>query len=185
VTSVAKREGVALEAGVADLVATLGDGSFRDTLGTLQKVLSAVTEGKKGTKVSLADVELVTGAPKSTVVNSFLSALVRGDAPAALEAITVADKAGVDMKFFIALILEKARHILLLKISKGGVQGIADLFSAEDATFLQSLASVPVPESRLNATALALLLRAYDETSRAYIPTLPLELAVIEIVKEK
>ena len=40
VTKVAKKEGFALETGAPDLIALLGDGSFRDTLGILQKVLS-------------------------------------------------------------------------------------------------------------------------------------------------
>ena len=182
VTSVAKREGVVLEPGAADLIALLGDGSFRDTLGTLQKVLSSVAEGKKATKVSLADVEAVTGAPKNTLVNDFLSALVKGDAPAALSVVSAADKSGVDMKFFVALVLEKARIILLLKISKENMD-IDSLFAAEDVLLLQTLAAASV--SHLNAAALALLLRAYDETSRAYIPTLPLELAVVEMLKTK
>ena len=179
VLRVGKKEGSELERAAADLVAMLGDGSFRDTLGTLQKVLSSVAEGKKATKISLVDVEAVTGAPKNTLVNDFLSALVNGDAPAALSAVSAADKSGVDMKFFVALILEKARVILLLKISKIDVK---DLFAADDVLLLEKLAAVPAPESRFNAGALAQLLRAYDETARAYIPTLPLELAVVSIV---
>ena len=194
VTSVAKKEGVVLEPGAAELVALLGDGSFRDTLGTLQKVLSSVGEGKNEKKsgskisqsISLADVEAVTGAPKNSLVNDFLSALTHGDAAAALSAVALAEKSGVDMKFFVALILEKARIILLLKISKENTsRDIAELLSAEDAVFLEKLAALPAPESRLNASALAHLLRAYDETARAYISTLPLELAVVEITKEK
>ena len=131
-------------------------------------------------------MEAVTGAPKNSLVNDFLSALTHGDAAAALSAVALAEKSGVDMKFFVALILEKARIILLLKISKENTsRDIAELLSAEDAVFLEKLAALPAPESRLNASALAHLLRAYDETARAYISTLPLELAVVEITKEK
>ena len=189
VSSVAKKEGFALEAGVADLIATLGDGSFRDTLGTLQKVVSSVampagsgaekSADKKtaAAKVTLAEAEQITGAPKNTVVNDFLEAVVKGDAPRALSAIAAASTSGVGISVFLSLVLEKARIVLLLKIAK---PDIADLFSAEDAALLQALAAEP--QSHLNAAALALLLRAYDETSRAYIPTLPLELAVVGIV---
>jgi hypothetical protein len=83
----------------------------------------------------------------------------------------------------VALILEKARTILLLKISKTATEAeIKNLFSAEDVVLLETLATSHAPANHLNAAALAALLVAYDETGRAYIPTLPLELAVISIV---
>ncbi|MDE1967235.1 MAG: DNA polymerase III subunit gamma/tau, partial [Patescibacteria group bacterium] len=43
---VAKKEGLELDSGAADLIALLGDGSFRDALGTLEKVIAA-SSGKK------------------------------------------------------------------------------------------------------------------------------------------
>ncbi|MDO8590920.1 MAG: DNA polymerase III subunit gamma/tau, partial [bacterium] len=41
ITAIAKKEGFTLEPGAGELVALLGDGSFRDTQGILQKVISA------------------------------------------------------------------------------------------------------------------------------------------------
>ena len=40
ILEVAKEEGFELDAGSMELMAILGDGSFRDALGTLQKVLN-------------------------------------------------------------------------------------------------------------------------------------------------
>jgi DNA polymerase-3 subunit gamma/tau len=194
VTAVAKKEGFTLESGAGDLIAMLGDGSFRDALGTLQKIVGSITPTKTSAnspmKITLADVELVTGAPRNVLVNDFVSALVAGDVSRALAALSAADESAVDMKFFITLVLEKARAILLLKIGSSGEgkssdkkSSVDELFSAEDAVFLRSLAADP--KSRLNSAALALLLRAYDDTGRAAIPTLPLELATIDILGQK
>jgi DNA polymerase III subunit gamma/tau len=64
VTDIAKKEGFTLDQGAADLVALLAEGSFRDSLSILQKVL-AVSSGKK---VDVADVETVSGAPRGELI---------------------------------------------------------------------------------------------------------------------
>jgi DNA polymerase-3 subunit gamma/tau len=182
VTSVAKKEGFALEAGVADLIAMLGDGSFRDALGTLQKVVGSAdvkgaTKGKVTQSITLPEAELVTGAPRNSLVNNFVSAVAAKTPDVALVAIAEADSAGIEMKTFIALALEKMRFALLLKNMKGAndpmAKNIQEHMSAEDFALLGTLT--------VTSGMLAALLRAYDETSRAYIPSLPLELAVLSL----
>jgi DNA polymerase-3 subunit gamma/tau len=89
VLDVAKREGTDIEVPAAELVALLGDGSFRDTLSTLQKVLSyagADTRGADGAKITLEKVEEITGAPKAAIVSDFVKGLVQKDASTALAA---------------------------------------------------------------------------------------------------
>src|SRR6185503_9924439 len=56
---VAKKEGVTLAPDAADLIAMLAEGSYRDALSVLQRVLSS-----GDTKLSRADVEAATGAPR-------------------------------------------------------------------------------------------------------------------------
>ena len=68
---IAKREGYTLEPAGADIIAMLGDGSFRDTLGTLQKVLGSV----KGKDVSAEDVAKVTSAPSIKLVMQIIESL--------------------------------------------------------------------------------------------------------------
>ncbi|MBI2049170.1 MAG: DNA polymerase III subunit gamma/tau [Parcubacteria group bacterium] len=59
VARVAEKEGFAVEHAASDLIALLGDGSFRDTHGVLQKVLGALGNGKK---ISRDFVEKITHA---------------------------------------------------------------------------------------------------------------------------
>jgi len=69
VLDISKKEGFELEPSSADLIAMLGDGSFRDTQGILQKVIGS----SNSRKISPEEVASVTGAPQSALVNDFAS----------------------------------------------------------------------------------------------------------------
>ena len=62
ITAIAKKEKFTIDSVSCELIALLGDGSFRDAQSILQKVISA----SKDNEVTLEEVELVTGSPKST-----------------------------------------------------------------------------------------------------------------------
>jgi predicted unusual protein kinase regulating ubiquinone biosynthesis (AarF/ABC1/UbiB family) len=74
ISEIAKEEGYTLEPASAEMVALLGDGSFRDTLGILQKVIT-VSDDKK---ISPEEVALITGAPRRELLNQLVSALEEG-----------------------------------------------------------------------------------------------------------
>jgi len=105
VVKTAKAEGFELDQASADLIALLGDGSFRDTHGILQKVINS----SKDKKVSIEEVEKVTGAPKSELVNDFIDAISKKDSDKALDTISKAVNQNIEMKIFISLILSKIR----------------------------------------------------------------------------
>lgn len=188
-TAIAKKEGFALEGGVADLIALLGDGSFRDTQGILQKIISA----SKDKKISLAEVEMVTGAPKGSLVNNFLTALSERKLAPALEALHKALAMNVDAKVFLELALQKLRFVLLLRYAKEMEVEIASETSPEDFEFIKRLATtVPAPgagagtnSAGISSSLLSELLSAHDAVSRAYIPALPIELALIRLLTSK
>lgn len=175
ITKVAKKEGYTLETGASDLIALLGDGSFRDTLGILQKVLST----SKDKKVSIKEIEDITGAPKGSLVNDFISALSNNEKEKALSAIAAAREGNIAMKTFLTLILEKVRFVLILKNAPSLAKSLEEQVSEDDWKLLQNLAQAK--ETRLGSATLLELLRAYDGTGKAYIESLPLEMAVIAI----
>ncbi len=178
VVKVAKKEGYVLEAGAADLVALLGDGSFRDTLGILQKVVSS-SEDKK---ISVGEVEKITGAPKGSLVNDFISALARGKEgkEKALAILGKVSEGGIAMKTFAALVLEKVRLVLLLKNAPGMAKELQENVSGEDWKVIESIAG----GQGIAPPVLVELLKAYDVIGRSYIEALPMELAVIAICEK-
>src|SRR3989344_4776802 len=91
---VAEKEGFELDAGSAELLAILADGSFRDALGELQKVLNF----SKSKKISREEVEKITGAPKAKLVNDFIGALASKNLEEGIGAVRRAAGENLDMK---------------------------------------------------------------------------------------
>jgi DNA polymerase III subunit gamma/tau len=174
--SIAKKEGATLEPAAAELMALLGDGSFRDTHGILEKVLAST--GDK--KVTREEVEEVTGAPRSELVRNIVEAIVEKDVSKGLEAIQEAVEANADMKFFAKLILERLRFLFLLRLKAGMDTYIEGQVAEDDYKFLKGLAEKAGPD--LTSDVLLKFITAYEETGRTTIPELALELAFTDVV---
>ncbi len=181
---IAKKEGFMLESSAGDLVATLGDGSFRDMQGILQKVIAASNDKK----ISLAEVELVTGAPKSSLVNAFLDAIAQDNIEKGVAALHEATENNIDMTIFSKLVLEKMRFILLLASAPDMRKMISERVSAEDFEYLLALSATPKVGMNnpkiLSYDSLLEILKASQLIGRAFIPELPLELALMKIVDQ-
>ena len=173
---VSKKEGFTLEPASADLIALLGDGSFRDTQSILQKVISA----SKDKKISPEEVEMVTGAPKSEIVNDFIRAIDENNLELGLGAISKATESNIDMLLYFKLVLHKMRSILLLRNLKSAEEKLADEMTDTDFKFLKGLAEKK--PSKINSDTLLTLLSYYDMVSKAYIPELPLELVLTKLI---
>ncbi len=180
VQDVAKKEGYTLEPASADLIALLGDGSFRDTLGTLQKAISI----SKDKKLSAEEVETVLGAPRAELVNAFIEAIVARDVALGVETLAKAEQAVGDMKVFLDLVVRKVRFVLLLRVLKDSSARteIKGNLSEQDFTLLEKLAK---EAKTLTSKELLVLLGVYKDLRTASVPTLPLELALMTIAEGK
>lgn len=178
VLNVAKKEGYSIEPSSADLLALLGDGSFRDTHGMLQKVISA----SKDKKISVEEVEKITGAPRAVLVHEYIRGLVEKDTEKGIQALKKATDANVDMKVFFKLILQKMRYLLLLRYAPKMKARIESSVSEDDFDFLLEIAENK--NNIYNSQTLLVLLHAYDEMKIAFVPELPLELALVDVAAE-
>lgn len=172
---IAKKEGFNLEASAADLVALLGDGSFRDTQGILQKVIA----GSSDKKISREEVELVTGAPRNSIVNEFIDSIAAGDSQKGIVALHTAAEQNIDTNIFAKLVLEKMRFVLLLSHAPDMEKVIKERVSAEDFEYLHALAKAK--NKNLSLTALLEIIKATQLIGRAHISELPLELALVKL----
>ena len=173
IIKIAEKEGYKLDPGAADLLALLGDGSFRDALGMLEKVISTSPDKK----ISREAVESVTGAPKAELVNSFVSALISKKANEALMVLNKTESLGISIQVFSTLVLEKMRFILLAQHSVDSHTSLKTRVSPDDLKFILGEAG----KKLLTPATLRILLEAADAVGRARIEALPLELAVVEI----
>ena len=176
IEDVAKSEGYSLERSASELVALLAEGSFRDALSILQKVL-AVSDNKK---IEVAEVEAVSGAPRGEVVRGIISAIAKKDASSALASIRKAIDANVDSRVLAKLLIHRMRAVLLMRFAPE----LLNSLSAELTEADLELAKTVSKEPGVNADTLRALLDAYGTMAYAAVPHLPLELAVIEICAE-
>ncbi len=177
--TVAKKEGYELDPGAADLIAVLGDGSFRDMQGILHLVFGA----SQDKTIQREFVEKITSAPPAVLVNGFVEALAEKNLEKALQIISRAVDNNVDFSLFMKLILEKVRFVLLMRFDPETKKRIKEEFSGDDVGFFEKLSSSL--GSAINSNMLSLLLGAYADTNRAYIKQLPLEIALIELLGSK
>jgi len=173
VTDVAKSEGYSVECAAAELIALLAEGSFRDALSILQKVLTV----SKDKKVDVAEVESVTGAPKGEVVRQILKAIAERNAPKALEAIQSAMKDNIDVRVLTRLLIHRLRVVLLLRFAPD----LAESFSKELTEADLALAKEISKNANITSDTLRTILEAYSTMFYAVVPHLPLEMAIIDI----
>lgn len=173
VKHVAKKEGYTLADSSADLIALLGDGSFRDSYGVLQKVLSS----SKDKKITEDEVLLVTGAPETTLINELVESIAYKKLPESLQVVKKIADQNVDMLVLLKLLLQKMRAVLLVRF--GSTSLVKDSLSEEDFVFIEKIAGDKTAE--VSSATIVALLDAYTATSKAYISSLPLELALVSM----
>ena len=185
ISEIAKKEKFSLEPASADLISMLAEGSFRDAHGILQKILSSskdLSAGQAGKKVSIEEVELVTGAPKGKLINDFVEAIDKKKLEDALGVVGSVVSQNLDIKTFMKLALHKIRVVLLMRYAKEMESGFKEQFGKEDFDFLKEISGNK--ESNINSEVLYELLGAYDAIARSYIQQLPVELALVKLLKD-
>ncbi len=178
VLDVAKKEKASLSPTGAQLIALMGDGSFRDALSILQKVLTLSSD----TKLMEEEVAKVVGAPPGSVVNDFLTAFAEKRIGAALEVFHSGLAGGVDPRVFTLLVVEKVRAVLLLRFAPELKKELHEQFGEDDFVFLTTLAGKK--GSTIHAALLAELITALIEMNRAPVPQIPLELALYRTMEQ-
>lgn len=175
VSSVAKKEGYTLGQGVADLVALLSEGSYRDALSTLEKVFSV----SKDKSISREEAEKATGAPRHELIAALVEALSEGNSGAALSSIDKARTQDVDMTLYLSLVLEYMRQVLLVRHAPELHTSLQEELGEE---FVQVKKIADAKDSKLTHQTLKVFLDASARVRFSPVPSLPLELAVLELI---
>ena len=177
VVKVAKKEGFTINEGSANLIALLGDGSFRDVLGILQKVMSISADKK----VSEEEIEAITGAPSKKLVFEFIETLLSKNLNRALAIINQTAEEGKDIKFFLKMVLTELRLAMLLHFAPELKKDIEEEVGTDELEKIMALNQL-VEADHLPAV-LKELICVYEELGKTYLTQLPLELAVVKIAK--
>ena len=174
VIDIAGREGFALTAESANLIALSADGSFRDALGITQKVILA----SGGDTAEVDTVASIIGAPTSELLLRLLTALAIKDTEAGLLVLDEAHERHVEPLLFLRVLLEHLRTVMLLRHQPAKHEELLSSYGDVVKTSLLELAKAP--SSTLNSHLLTRLLICVDATRTSPLPFLPLEIVVME-----
>lgn len=176
IEAIAAREKIDLDGDSASLIAFLGDGSFRDTLSILQKVFSAA----KGRVVTRELTEQITGAPSLRVIHDLYDALIRKDIDACYTILRNASEHHTDMMLLAELFLQAMRLSLMYRYAQSQRAQIEDEYSAQYVEVIKRGAVDGA--SIISSRSIISMITAIERLAYAAVPTLPLELACIEIL---
>jgi DNA polymerase III subunit gamma/tau len=174
--SIAKKEGFKIDNAGAELIALLGDGSFRDTQSVLQKVISF----SKDKVLSIKEIEEVTGAPSGELVNDFISAIALGDIQKGFSAIRAAEEKNIEMSIYLKLILVKLRLLLLVRFAPDMRTEIEEEIADSDKDFFKEI--LKEKGGAISSKTLEALLEAERNIKHAFVKTLPLEVALVNLL---
>lgn len=176
VADLAKKEGYTLSEDSADLIAFMGNGSFRDSQSILQKVISYSADKK----LDHGEVSRVVGAPPKKLIQDFLKGLVEDNTKRLFEIISEAQVHTLNMEIFLKLLIKHFRQALLLRYAPDMKDEVKAELGGDIDFYLELLKG---DTKRITSKTLEVFLRAEARQGKAFIQTLPLELAVIEIME--
>lgn len=168
IVDVARKEGVEIEPKAAEIIAMVGNGSFRDTLSTLQSVVGmaqgADAKSKRG-PMTVEEVEKIVSVPPHQLVAKFVDAILEekgdgaagsgGGLAAGLEVLKKMHASDMDVKIFADLAMSELRAFLLDQ--QGTKKQITDAVRMLD-----------------------LLLQHREQIGKTFVSVLPLELALFK-----
>lgn len=172
---VAKKEGYAIEPAAADLIALLANGSYRDALSVLEKVIASSSDKK----ISREEAERATGAPRLILIENLVMALSEGKPDDALAAIRSVSDHDVDMGLYLTLLLEYLRNVLLIRHAPDLRKAIAGDLGEDVYATVEEIALEK--NSMISHHTLKVFLDAASRLRFSPIPALSLELAVLEL----
>ena len=178
-TTVASKEKISLHPEAAHLLALIADGSFRDALGNLQKISSSVSSGK----ITAKDVEEITGAPSTELVNDILVAMVKKDADKGVEVFRKVQIENYDTKLFFERVIQKIRFVLLLRNSPRSEGYVKGELSEEEYKFVKSLSENK--DFVFSLDDLKTFLDALDLSRVSAIKVFPLEVAFLDMINRE
>jgi DNA polymerase III subunit gamma/tau len=174
VISVAKKEKMQLDAGVAEIIALCADGSYRDVLGITQKVIMASHDAV----LSADEVALIVGAPKSVLLERLIDALATKNIQEGLHALEEADTAHVDQKIFMKLLIERVRAIMLVRHRGDAITSLYAHYTDSEQKKIRMYAENK--ECGINSHLLLKLIDAYEYTQKSPVRLLAVEVLLME-----
>ncbi len=171
---IAHGDGLTISDDAYDMLARLADGSMRDGLSILERVVSSC-----GSSVTAKDITDTLGISSADSVFSITSSIIDGDIDGIISVLDAILSDGKDIRVFMDALIKNFRDMLICKVSDDP-DSVLD-YTAEDMVKLKSLADKMTFEKISHAASV--LSDAQADTKWVKSPRIIYELALIKISK--
>jgi DNA polymerase-3 subunit gamma/tau len=177
--TVCKKEKIKIDKDASLQIAFSGDRSYRDALGSLEKVMTIATEDN----ITLTDVETVLGVPSRQKMFDYVNALVDGDKEKAFEISSSLRENGARIDLFVDGLLHILRNMLFVRFAPSKSKEIyADVSEKEQEFYIETLKK---DKKVVTSRTLQVFLDLRQNLIFAKMPELLLELATVKILGEE
>lgn len=174
-STIAKTEKVEIEQGALEMIAISAEGGMRDAESLLSQVMSL--EDKK---ITAKEVEEILGTTQRQSLEAMVAYLLNKDAASAITLINELSRDGYDLDVFNKSFLNYLRQVMLVSVDAK----LASIFAYE-LTKDQSAALVEQAKNH-SPKELLFIIQSFSEIQgkikSAFIPQLPLEMAIIKAI---
>ncbi len=169
VKKIAKKEEVDIDDKSIEFVAKLGNGSFRDTVSFLQKVISIFNK-----KIVFEEIDGIFQKNNQKLEDEFLKALNENKKEDSFKIYSEVLKSNINFNYFLEAILEKVRISLLIRNSVDFEKIYQEKISQEDVDFLKGLKNI-------NSLHLKQILEFYNLAKKTNQPEIAFEIFILEL----
>ncbi len=176
ISNIAKQEKIKITDEAVTLLAQLADKSYRDACGRLEEA-AMHSEGK------MIDADIIAesfGVPNSVLLGSLVKAIVLRDAESAKSALHAPHFMQMNHELLLSLLLGRIRAVHMLKHKMTTKADVEKTFGTDEAKALEAIALDA--GNTLSSARIVKLLDAAVMVKRSPVKSLPLELAILDIV---
>lgn len=177
-TEILRLEKLKMEKAGLEAIAISSDGALRDAEVSLSKVIASSDKDKIITE---KDVYESLGLIPASYYSEFLGYLANGDKNSALDLVSRVHFGGVDLDQFVSGFISYLRKILVNSINPAVLSSVGDELLENDKKI------ITIYSQALNSDRLIQMLNVFvlakERMRTSPIPQLPLELAVLELIK--
>lgn len=175
-SAIASAEKIDVEPAALELIAAAAEGSFRDAESLLDQARSL------SSPVTLKSIEELIGRVGFSRVHDLAAAIIVRDLPAALQLMASLAESGTNMTQLAKDLIHYLRKVVALGADPKLEPFLAADLTGDELVRLQSLVSKLDPET--GVALIEKLLVAYSEMRYSPFATIPLEIALIELLKK-
>ncbi len=181
--TIAKEEKIAIEPAALELIAAVGEGSFRDAESLLEQVASfaGAAEGAHAkATITLVDAERITGRTGLRKVHAFAALMLAKDLKGALATLAAMNDEGHNLVQFTKDLIHYLRKTLSLAVNPALAASFEKDLTKDELAAMSALGNEKGADPATLVRLIKALIRAYAEMRYSPFAVVPLEVMLVE-----